>query len=130
MLPPAPSNRGQIPDITRFMKTANWMMMFLLAGVLALAGCGKEKPAATVMNGVTVDLPKLQEAFATASSELQTSVSEVRMGVRYGVYARALTALEKLANAPGLTEDQKKVVAQVTEQVKQLASKAPAPPAQ
>lgn len=112
------------------MKTTYLMMMLLLAGVVALAGCGKEKPAATVMDGVTVDLAKLQEAFATASSEAQTSVSEVRMGVRYGDYRRAFTALEKLASAPGLTEDQKKLVAQVTDQVKQVASKAPAPPAQ
>lgn len=112
------------------MKTTEWMMMLLLAGVVALAGCGKEKPAATVMDGVAVDLPKLQEAFATASPELQTSVSEVRMGVRYGDYPRAFTALDKLANAPGLTEPQKQIVAQVAGQVKQMASKSATPPAQ
>jgi hypothetical protein len=73
-----------------------------------------------------VDLPKLQAAFATASPELQTLVSEVAQGLRYSDYTRALPALEKLANAPGLTEPQKKVVAEVTEGVKALASKAPA----
>jgi len=112
------------------MKTANWMMMFLLAGALALTGCGKQKPAATVVAGVTVDLPKLRETFATASPELQTVVSEVGMGVRYADYARALSALEKLANAPGLTDPQKKIANEVTEQVKAMASKATAPPAQ
>jgi len=110
------------------MKSANWMMMLLFAGVLALIGCGKEQPAAPVVEGVTVDLPKLQEAFATASGDLQTSVSEVTMGVRYADYPRATAALGKLANAPGLTEPQKKVVGDITEQIKQLASKAPAAP--
>ncbi len=110
------------------MKTANWMMMFLLAGVLALTGCGKEKSAAPVVEGVAVDLPKLQEAFATASADLQNIVSEVTMGVRYADYPRATAALGKLANAPGLTEPQKKILTDITEQVKQLASKAPAAP--
>ena len=111
------------------MKTANWMMMFLLAGVLALVGCGKEKPKAQVMEGVTVDVPKLREAFATAGPDLQASVSEVAMGLRYDDYPRVFAALAKLDSAPGLTEPQKKIVATVTEEVKQLASKAMAPPA-
>jgi hypothetical protein len=112
------------------MKTANWMMMFLLAGVLALTGCGKEKPKAQVMDGVTIDVPKLREAFVTAGPDLQSSVSEVAMGVRYTDYPRAFAGLAKLDSAPGLTEAQKKLVSQVTEQVKQLATKAAAPPAQ
>ena len=112
------------------MKTANWMMMFLLAGVLALAGCGKEeKPVALVADGVTVDLPKLKEAFAAAAPEVQTSVTEVAMGIRYTDYPRCFTALAKLETAPGITEPQKKMVSQVAEQLKQAASKAPiAPP--
>ena len=112
------------------MKTANWLMMFVLAGVLALAGCGKAKPAAPVVEGgVTVDLPKLEEAFATASPALLNIVPEVAMGVRYSDYPRAFAALGKLAAAPGLTEPQKKIVGEVTEQIKALASKSAAPPA-
>ncbi len=111
------------------MKTAKWMMMGLLAGVFALAGCSKEKPPATVAEGVTVDVAKLQEAFATATPELQASVSEVRMGLRYTDYPRALAGLDKLVKAPGLTEEQRKIVAQVAEQVRQVASKVAAPPA-
>jgi hypothetical protein len=111
------------------MKIVNWMTMCLLAGVLGLTGCSKEKPAAPVMDGVTVDLPKLREAFATASPDLQTSVSEVGMGIRYTDYPRAFTALAKLDSAPGVTEAQKNIVGEVTEQIKQLAAKAPAPPA-
>ena len=101
------------------------MMLVLLAGGLALTGCGK-KP--TPMPSSGIDVPKLGEAFATASPEIQVAVSEVTMGVRYAEYARVLSALEKLANAPGLTEPQKKIVGEVTEQVKQLAAKDPAAP--
>jgi hypothetical protein len=112
------------------MKIVNWMTMCLLVGALSLTGCGKPKPADMVVAGVTVDLPKLREAFATASPELQTAVSEVGMGVRYSDYARALASLEKLVNTPGLTDPQKKIANEVTEQVKAMASKATAPPAQ
>jgi len=111
------------------MKTAKWMFLCLFAGVLGLAGCGKKESAAPVVEGVSVDMPKLRETFATASPELQNSVSEVVMGVRYADYARAMAALDKLAAAPGLTEPQKKILGAVSEQIKALASKAPAPPA-
>jgi hypothetical protein len=57
----------------------------------------------------------------------QTAVSEVGMGVRYADYARALASLEKLVNTPGLTDPQKKIANEVTEQVKAMASQAPAP---
>jgi hypothetical protein len=112
------------------MKTRYWMMMFLAAGLLALAGCSKEKPATPVMDGVTIDLPKLKEAFATAGPDAQTSISEVTMGMRYSDYPRAFAALAKLDSTPGATEAQKKVVADVTQQVKQAASKNSSPPAQ
>lgn len=109
------------------MKNANGMMLVLLAGLLAVAGCGKEEPRTPVMGGVKVDLPKLQEAFTTAAPELQTAVSEVAMGVRYGD-PRAFAALDKIVKAPSLTDAQKKIVAEVTEQIKELASKAPTAP--
>jgi hypothetical protein len=112
----------------KLVKTAKWVTLFLLAGVLALAGCGKEKPKAPVKQGVTVDLPKLRAAFATASPELQTAVSEVAMGLRYSEYPRAFAGLDTLANTPGLTEPQKKIVGEVTAQVKEVASKAAASP--
>ncbi len=110
------------------MRTVNWLMVMLCAGVLALAGCSKKEPAKPTVGGV--DVAKLQEAFATASPELQQAASEVRMGIRYGDYSRAFTALTKLGSAPGLTDDQKKIVGEVTEQVKQMASKAPGAPPQ
>jgi predicted small lipoprotein YifL len=111
------------------MKTTNWMMIVLLGTVLALAGCGKKAPPPPPsVEGVTVDLPKLREAFATATPDLQTAISQTTMCVRYGEYSRALDALGKLAAAPNLTDPQKKIVNEVTAQIKELASKVPAPP--
>lgn len=109
----------------RIMKNVNWIMTLLAVGVLALAGCGKEKPKNVEIKGVTVDLPKLEQAFSTASADLQNIVPEVAMGVRYADYPRAFNALAKLDSAPGVTAEQKKVIAEVVEQIKQLATKVP-----
>lgn len=110
----------------RLMRNANWMMTLIFAGVLALAGCGKKEAPAPTVQGVKVDWPKLEQAFATASADLKNIVPDVEMGVRYADYPRAFAALAKLDSAPGVTEEQKKAVAEVAEQIKQLASKAPA----
>ena len=115
------------------MKSTNWLMMFMLAsglvGVLALTGCGKKDSGAMAPGGVMVDLPKLQQAFAATTPDLQTALSEVNMGIRYGDFPRAFTALDKLANAPGITDAQKKIVGEVIEQVKAKASQLANPPA-
>jgi hypothetical protein len=76
-----------------------------------------------------VDIPKLQQAFAGTTPDLQAALSEVNMGVRYGEFPRAFAGLDKLANAPGITEAQKKIVGEVIEQVKAKASQIAAPPA-
>ena len=93
-----------------------------------MAGCGKQEVPPTVVQGTTIDIPKLRGAFETATAETQAALSEVNMGVRYRDFTRALVALQKLANAPGLTDAQKKVVAEGTEQVKQAASTATTAP--
>lgn len=109
------------------MKITSGVIVCVCAGLLALAGCGKPKTETPVQQGVAIDLPKLQEAFAAAGPELQTLAGEVSQRMRYGEYPAALAALDKLANNASLTEPQKKIVAAVTEQVKAVASKAPAP---
>lgn len=98
------------------------------AALLAGSGCkkGSDMPAASQINGVTVDLPKLNEAFANSSQELRSLVTQVGFNIRYTKYEDALMALDKLANDPNVTEDQKKVVNQLIDQVKKLANAAPA----
>lgn len=114
------------------MKLINWIVMFLFAATLVLAGCGKKKTEfvqqAPVQEGVTIDVPKLSEAFAGAGPEIQNLVMAVTAGVRYNEYGSALVALNKLARVPGLTDAQKKIVGEVTDQIKQVASKAATAP--
>ncbi len=113
------------------MKTKNWISSILAAALLAEAGCGEAQkgPQPTIINGVKVDLAKFQQAFNTAPPDLQSSVFKVTMSIRYGQYAEAVAAVERIANAPGLTAPQKAVATNVLEQLKQvLKSPQPASP--
>jgi len=111
------------------MRTINLMLGVIAVALLTAVGCGKsETPPAPQMQGVTIDIPKLTQAFENASPELKSTVTQVGFNVRYGKYEDSLMALDKLANDPNVNEAQKKVVAQLIEEVKQLAN-APPPPA-
>ena len=104
-----------------------------MAATLVLAGCGKPKtvgPQAMEINGVKVDLPKMQAAFPIDKPEFADSINKIRMCVRYGKYVDALPELDKLAATPGLTDAQKAVVNAVMTQMKQVITKAPAAPTQ
>ncbi len=112
--------------------TINWMALVLAAGFLTFAGCGKSEklPTSQEVSGVSVDLPKLQAAFANASPDMLNDVTQVSFGLRYGDYMKSLAALDKLASNASITEAQKKVVNDVIEQVKKVMAQAPAAPAQ
>ncbi len=116
------------------MKMRSALLGLLLVGSpLLFVGCGEkaaQAPSVYDVQGVKVDLPKLQEAFVNGSPEQQVAVRNTATGIRYGQYPQALMGLDKLLNDPNTTEEQKKVVNQVIEQVKQLMSKAPAQPGQ
>jgi hypothetical protein len=113
-------------------KTINWMLVVLAAGLLAAVGCKKAPPVMGVpkYNGVSVDIPKVQEAFANNTApEVQGQLTQLAFGMRYGDYMKSLMALDKLLNDPSTTEPQKKIVTEVIEQIKQaMANQAkPAP---
>ena len=112
------------------MNTTKWLMIILLAAALAPVGCGKQKSSAPVQQGYAIDESALRNAFSTASPDLQALSAEAVRDIRRVNYPNALAALEKLANAPGLTDAQKKIVTDVTGQVKQEASKVPGAPPQ
>jgi hypothetical protein len=104
-----------------------------LAAVLLVAGCNKtpKAPPPPQVNGVTVDLPQLQAAMATnQNATVQEEFNNFSFGFRYGDYVKSLMALDKLANDPAVTPQQKTVITQVMEQIKQVANSAPAKPAQ
>ncbi len=109
------------------MKTfASYCALLTLAWLTA-AGCTKadKTPPAPMINGVKADFPKLQRTFAAASPEIQKTVFDATSGVRYGMYEKSLEALDKLANDPSVTPEQKQVVNELIDAVKQLLAKSP-----
>lgn len=112
------------------MKKVNYLGLAVAFTIMAVAGCNKSAQPASVpeINGVKVDVSKLQRAFAGTSPEIQQSISDTVQGVRYGMYEKSLEALDKLANDSSVNAEQKKVVSELMESVKQLINKAPPPP--
>ena len=111
------------------MKLTKYCSTLLALGLMLLTSCSKAPPAPTApeINGVKCDFPKLQKTFEASSSEIQQHVSEAVQGVRYGMYDKSLEALDTLANDPNVTADQKKVVNELIEAMKQVIAKAPPP---
>ena len=71
-------------------------------------------------------MPRLQQAFVSASPELRDAVTKVAFSFRYGQNEQAVEQLDKIAADPALTADQKKVVSEVMDQLKQVIAKGPA----
>lgn len=117
------------------MRTTSWMTGIALAGLLALAGagCKKEGPGlqTPTFNKVPVDIPKLSQAMAPAGQSAHTVIVKLKQNLRYHQYDAALAALDSLKEMPDVNDSQKKVIDQVSEQVKQAAkaneAAAPAP---
>jgi hypothetical protein len=113
------------------MKIAKWIMICLLAVMLAPVGCGKKQADnKTVRPPGSIDVSKLRDAFATASPELKAMCTQAIRGIEAANYVIGLSSLEKLAAAPDLNEPQKQAVAEMLGQVQQKAAGAAAAPAQ
>lgn len=114
------------------MKKINLLLGLMAATLIVSAGCSKDKPPPPPqVNGVTVDIPGLTRAFENANPELRSAATQVGFNIRYTKYEDALMGLDKLANDPNVTPEQKKVVNDMIEAVKKLANSAGgAPPAQ
>ena len=113
------------------MKMTNYLIIILTAGVLALTGCGKsgDKSVPPPPAGV-VDFSALQTAFPAPTPEITASLQKLRFSARYRQFDATMVELEKLSQAPELTDAQKKAVNDAMEQVKVAVSKMPAPAAQ
>jgi hypothetical protein len=95
------------------------LTLFCLIGF----GCGKadDRPGPTpVYYGVKVDVPKLDTDFTKANPEVQAAATQIKQLIRYAQLPQALAALNQFATDPTLTEPQKKVVADLTDQIKQV----------
>jgi len=96
----------------------------LLAILVASAGCKKEDPAPAIdVDGVKVDVVKLEEAFAKAPPDQQKLSQKVQLDLRYATPLQALKTLDELVNMPGLTDPQKKIVNSCIEQTKAVIQK-------
>lgn len=101
------------------MKITNYLLIVLMAGVLALVGCGKSnKQGAAARQPGVVDLTELTQAFSNATPEITASFEKLRFATRYGKFDEGLVELEKLSALPNATDDQKKAINEVIEQVK------------
>jgi hypothetical protein len=112
------------------MRKINWLIVTLFLIGLGPVGCKKAAdvpPESLQVNGVWVDMPKLEKTFSTTTDpQIQKSVFDADQGLRYGDHNKALAAVEELSNNPNVTEDQKKVVTDVLGQLKKLTGAAPA----
>ena len=107
------------------MKTTHCLFALLGVWLVALTGCTKTEQTGPPQEfyGVKVDLPKLDTVFANPGPEVQAGVAMVKREFRYGRFPQALAELAKLASNPNLTEPQKKLVTDLTEQTRQVMAK-------
>ena len=113
------------------MKMTHYLFIVLMAGTLALVGCGKSsKETPPPRQPGVVDLSALQTAFPDPSADVKGSLDKLRFAARYGQLEAELVELDKLIAIPNLTEPQKKAVNDIIEQVQAAIQARPAAPAQ
>lgn len=103
------------------MKLTSSLLGLALAGILASVGAGCKKappPPPAAHNGVVIDSAKLREALNGANQDIQRGLAKSSFGIRYGDYVAAMMALDTISADPSLNDAQKKVIAEVMEQVK------------
>jgi len=100
------------------MKRFAWLFSGLMIVGLSLAGCGKKS---------SVDTAQLQSSFKSADSATQSDVDKAVASIRDANYSQALSQLQTLAKKAKLTPEQqqaiKDVIAQVQQQVTEMANK-------
>ncbi|HEV2392039.1 MAG TPA: hypothetical protein VG146_06710 [Verrucomicrobiae bacterium] len=100
-----------------------WILTICLLCATAVVGCKQQKPppgaAFQEVNGAP-----LVQAFAAAQGDTQATVRKTIMDIQGSYYTDALGDLDKLASTPGLTDQQKKAVADLSDQVKKKAQEA------
>ena len=96
----------------------------LFISPLLLTGCGKSDKDVSA-NVQVLDASKFRPAFSSAPPETKALVDGIMMSIQGSDYKKALADLEKLAGAPGLTDQQKKVTTALTEQLKKKMAAMP-----
>jgi len=98
----------------------------LAALALCLLGCKKKQEAPSAapiaVNGVSVDLPQLR--LSITNKECQSYFDDIQNCFRYGSFKQAEDDIQKVADHPDLTEEQKAAAAKVLDQIKQVRAAA------
>lgn len=114
------------------MKKTVWLLCIATGVLLAASGAGcAKKPASAPPQTLQQGVAQLRAALRTAGPEVERDLYDhVVRGIHYRHYPEALAALDRIANNPSLSDQQKKLANDVTELLKQAAQKqqnAPAP---
>ena len=99
------------------MKMINYLLVIALAGVFALAGCGKSGQAPPP-GVVTVDIKKLQESFPSPTPQVQISLDKLKFLAAQGRNEPLLVELENMSRFPNLTDPQMQAIGELIEQVR------------
>lgn len=90
---------------------------------MALVACNKPPPP-VVSGEVIINAAPLKDAFASAQGDTQQAVRKTIMDLQGSYYVNVLEDLDKLSETPGLTDQQKKAIADLLDQVKKKAQEA------
>ena len=109
------------------MKKTIWLLSVVTIIFLAFGSEGCKKNGASGQpKTVEEGLMQLRAALVTASPEVQSNLyNGVSYGIRYGNFVDALGALDQIASNPTLTGDQKKLVNNVADLLKQSIQNQP-----
>ena len=102
---------------------------FCLAFLVLAGACSKSSELNNLppmeFEGVKVDTPRLMAQFLEASPQLQKPVNDAATKMRYKQYLQAMMELDQVLKSPELKDGQKKLIAQVIDQIKEVVAKAP-----
>jgi len=103
----------------------------LLAATLVLSGCGKSDSGAAVAESRLgpdgVDVAAVQKAFESASPSFRFALDDAFRIINAGAYTDAIPALQKLAENPKATPEQKQALTELVQKLKTLLASRPAP---
>jgi hypothetical protein len=104
-----------------------WMRVGLAVLLVLPCACSKSGQADKVppmqIEGVNVDIPKLTAEFVNAPPEISSRVTDGVSRLRLRRYDQCLSILDEVLNKPGLNDKQKKLLTQVTGQLKEVVAK-------
>jgi hypothetical protein len=111
------------------MQFARSLCCVLALAALTFAGCSKGPQGGALGEVDVLDASRFRPAFENSSAEVKAQVNQIMLSIGSSDYVGAMTQIETLTNAPGITEEQKKITADLSQQLQKKIAATP-PPAQ